>query len=158
MSLANSLADTDKENEKKLPGVDDIVAKYAQLSTAIEKMQISLNTLRSDMDRIKSSQNEKISRAIFAELENRVNAHGKGLESTSRKLCELNGNLTTFTSQPISFQVIESIQKHLEEIITKEVLTMIESRNDELKKLIEDKNTETRNIIMNAKRALYFNK
>lgn len=153
--MSNLISDTNTEDAKKLPGVDDIAAKYAQLSDALNKIQISVTALRSDVDKLKVQQTEKVSRAVFSELEGRVNIHSKGIESTSKKLCELNGNLTTFTSQPISFQVIEGIQTHLEEIIIKEVRCIIEAHSEELKKLIDDRDVEIRKMLNNTKRFMF---
>lgn len=155
MSLSETISTQKSEDTIKLSGGDELIVKLNQLNENINKLQISVNAMRADIDKMKAQQMEKISRSVFAELENRVNMHSKGLETFSKKLCELHSNVTAMASQPISFQIIDGIQKHLEEIILREVASIIETNTEHLKKIIEEKNQETRSIVNRTKTFMF---
>lgn len=130
-------------------------AEINKITESLNKIQISLNTTKQDVEKLKIQHMDKVSKGVFVELENRVNTHSKGLESISRKVNELNTSFKAFSEQPISFAVIEGIQKHVEETMLREVKILIDSYTNELRRLIDEKNAETRQMVQNTKKFMY---
>ena len=70
-----SLVITEPTSEiKKLHEICD------KLTSENMKLQNLVSSMRADMDKLKSSLNEKVSKPVFNELEGKINTHSKALD------------------------------------------------------------------------------
>lgn len=119
------------------------------------KLNTNLAMMKVDIDKLKTQMNDKVSKMILSELESKINAHSKAIESLSRKLYEINNNVNTFVQQPVSQTLIETMKKQLSNDILHALQPIIEHKNMEINKNFDDKITELRNQINNTKKFIY---
>lgn len=126
-----------------------------KISAENAKLRTNITEMRTDMDKMKSQLSDKISKAIIMELEGKINTHTKSIDATSKKLFEVQNNVNSFVQQPISHTLIDTIRKQLTEEILANTRSLIEYQTEKTHNLIDEKITETRNQINNAKRFMY---
>ena len=126
-----------------------------QLQESINKLQASVSNMRTDMEKLRVQVADKIPKAVLSEIEGKVNHHSKGLDAVSKKLFELQNNLTTFIQQPISHSLIDTLRKQLTLEISESIQKSLSDDIGIVKSSFDDKIDETRKMINNAKRAMF---
>lgn len=127
---------------------DKLIAEHA-------RMQSTITSLRTDIEKLKTSVADKIPKAIMTELEGKINNHTKALDTTSKKLFELQNNLNTFIQQPISHTLVDTMKQQITTEILDHIKVLLTEQDETIKKLIDDKITETKSSIQNIKRFMY---
>jgi hypothetical protein len=111
--------------------------------------------IKSDVDKLKGQISDKITKAVLAEFECKINSHTKALDATSKKLFEVQTNVNTYVQQPLSHTLIDTIRKQLVSEITANTNSVIELQTEKLIKLVDERNKEAYNRINNAKKFMY---
>ena len=127
---------------------EKILAENASLRSSIAEM-------KTDLDKFKGMLSDKIPKAVMTELEFKINTHTKALDATAKKLFEVQNNVNAFVQQPVSHSLIESIRKQLTDEIMANTVALMDSRHEQICHLIDDKTSETRNLINNAKKFMF---
>jgi chromosome segregation ATPase len=141
--------------EQEETSINQITEKFDKLSTEYSRLQTSVSSIRSDIEKIKTSLAEKIPKAILSELEGKINTHTKALDSTSKKLFELQNNLNTFIQQPISHTLVDTMKQQITTEIVDQIKILLADQDETVKQLIDTKIAETKSSIQNMKRFMY---
>lgn len=139
----------------QIPEIQKLTDGYEKLVAENAKMQTTIASLRVDIEKLKGQLGEKVQKAVLSELEGKINTHTKALDANQRKLFEVQNSLNTFVQQPISHTLVENIRKQLTEEIMTNVKALVEPMFDNVRKLIDDKNVETRSMINKAKTFMF---
>ena len=134
-----------QEFQKVSENVEKVMAEQSRLQT-------SASSLRSDIEKLRVTVAEKVPKAVLNELEGKINAHTKALDTMSKKLFELQNSLNTFIQQPISHTLVDTMRRQLSEEILESVKILMNDQNEAMTKLIDGKITETRGMIQNIKK------
>lgn len=129
--------------------------KVEQLQESINKLQSSITNMRTDIEKLRIQVADKVPKAVLSELEGKINHHSKGLDATSKKLFELQNNLTTFIQQPISHSLIDTLRTQLTQEITDSIKKSLFDDIEAVKTLFDEKIDETHKMINNAKRVMF---
>lgn len=132
-----------------------MMEKITQIQDSIVKMQQNISGIRSDVDKLKTQMIDKLPKAVLSEVESKINHHSKAIETSSKKLFELQTNLSSFMQQPMSHTLIDTMRTQLTEEIIDTVKKMILAEVTSLKEMVDEKNIETRGIINNAKKVMF---
>lgn len=134
---------------------ENMIDNYNKLAEENAKLTQTVNSLRIDIEKVKNQLSDKVPKAVLAELEGKINMHTKSLDVSSKKLFELQNNLTAYTNQPMSHTLIDTIRKQLTEEIMANTKALIDSQEEKMKQLIDEKNNETRLLVQNVKKFMY---
>lgn len=139
----------------KIPEIQKINENYDKILAENTKLKSDIASLRSDLEKLKGQMVDKISKPILIELEGKITNHGKAIETSQRKVSELQCSLLTYTQQPISHGIIENMRKQVTDDVIENMKKIFDPQFEGMKKLIEDKNNETRGLVNNAKRFMF---
>lgn len=145
--------------DKTITNLEKITTKHEQqleqIQESINKLQTSVSNMRTDIEKLRVQVADKIPKAVLSEIEGKVNHHSKGLDAVSKKLFELQNNLTTFIQQPISHSLIDTLRTQLMQEISESIKKSLSDDISMVKSSFDDKIDETRKMINNAKRVMF---
>jgi hypothetical protein len=145
----------EQQPEQDTINVSKLTENFDKLLAEHARMQSSVSSLRTDIEKIKTSVAEKVPKAILTELEGKINNHTKALDTTSKKLFELQNNLNTFIQQPISHTLVDTMKQQITTEILDHIKILLTDQDEAVKQLIDDKIAETKHSIQNMKRFMY---
>jgi predicted RNase H-like nuclease (RuvC/YqgF family) len=145
----------DESNDELQESINSLTSKIDELGLKMGQMQSTIDKLSSENEKLKNQVSDKISKFIFAELENKIIGHTKSIDTQSKKLFELQNNVHAFVQQPIALSVIDNIRKQIIDEIMENVQTKINELSDQVYGDIDKKTAETLKQINNAKRVMF---
>lgn len=148
----NTQDTTGQKPDAEIRKLIDIIEKMQAENT---KLKSSIGDMRIDVDRLRAVISDKPSKAIITELEGKIGIHTKALDVVSKKMYEMQANVTAFVQQPVSNTLLETLRKQLMDEIMANTRSLIEFQIEKTNRTFEDKIIETRGMINNAKRFMY---
>lgn len=138
--------------QKETP-IEIVVTEQAQ---EFKNLYDSIKTIKSDLEKIKEKSVDKFVRSVISQLEDTVRTHTKSIDNISKKMFELQTNLTSYVQQPISHTLIETIRKQLTDEILANTKEIIDARSSEILHIVDEKIDETRKQINNTKKFMFY--
>jgi len=129
--------------------------QFEKMMDMMNKLQTNVTSLRTDVEKLRTQMADKVQKAVLSEIESKITHHSKSIDATSKKLFDLQNNLSSFIQQPISHSLIDTLRTQIAQEITESIKKVVATDISELKTVVEEKITETKNMIQNAKRAMF---
>lgn len=143
------------EIQKSVTDCTNTAAIQLQLIEKINRIASDITTIKSDFDKIKTQLNDKVSKIMLQEIESKIINHAKILDTTSKKMNDLQNNIATFVNQPISEKMMEELRKQLTCEIMNNITTMLDEHNKSTEILIEKKLQSLHQQLSNTKHLLF---
>ena len=125
------------------PEIKEMMLKLCGVSTDIVSMKADIEVLKKQM-------NDKVSKVVFGELENKIQTHTKVIDGTSKKMNDIKTNNMTI---PIS--AIDDMKKQIITEISETIGKLMTEYQVNVNRLIDGKFSDVHSQIANSKRAMY---
>lgn len=138
-------------------GLELVIGQSPEIKRMLDenaRLNATVNSLKIDVETMKKQLADKVSKAVWGELENKILTHTKALDGTAKKMNDIQTNVVG-VGQSLTYPAIEAMKKQIVDEMTATINTLMTTYQEKTNKMIDERIGVINTQLTNAKRVMF---